>query len=137
MDTNTLASRLAARHHISPAYAHLTVEDLIRQIEHVDERTLDPDDISADDAEFIEGAFAASLTNDENGRTDMADELTSVSNRLRDLQMEADELADTRNALVCRLWEQGATVRAIVEASGLNQSRVYAILNTDTPAGEE
>lgn len=137
MDASTLASRLAARHHISPAYAQRTVEDLIGQIETIDERELDPDDISADDAEFIAGAFAASLANDDNGRADMADELTSVSNRLRDMQMETGELADMRNNLVRRLWERGATRRAIVEASGLNQSRVYAILDADDTDGEE
>lgn len=137
MDASTLASRLAARHHISPAYAQRTVEDLIGQIGAIDERELDPDDISADDAEFIAGAFAASLANDDNRRIDMADELTAVSNRLRDMQMETGELADMRNALILRLWEQGATRRAIVEASGLNQSRVYAILDADDTDEEE
>lgn len=131
MDMQTLADKLATRHHVSPTYATESVENLIGQIERVDERTIDPDDISADDEEFIEGAFAASLVNDDNGRTALTDELIHVSAQLRDLQMEADELADTRNTLVRELWGHGQTVRAIVDASGLNQSRVYAILNTD------
>ena len=137
MDMTTLANRLASRHHVSPAYAAGSVENLIGQIETLEGRELDPDAISGEDAEFLEGAFAASLTNDDNGRSDMADELTSVSDRLRDLQMEADELADTRNALIVELWGRGATVKAIVEASRLNRARVYAILHADDSAGEE
>lgn len=134
MDMQTLANKLAARHHVSPAYTTESVEDIIGQIERVGDCTIDPDDISSDDAEFVEGAFAASLVNDDNGRSDLTDELIHVSAQLRDLQAEADELADTRNTLVRELWEHGQTVRAIVDASGLNQSRVYAILNTDREA---
>ena len=134
MDMNTLASRLATRHHVSPTYAAETVESLIGQIERVDERIIDLDDISSEDAEFIGGAFNASLVNDDNGRTDMADELARVSAQLREIQMEADNLADARNTLVRQLWERGATVKSIVEESGLNQSRVYAILNIDREA---
>lgn len=134
MDMQTLANKLATRHHVSPTYATESVEDIIGQIERVGDCTIDQDDISSDDAEFVEGAFGASLVNDDNGRNDLTDELIHVSAQLRDLQAEADELADTRNTLVRELWEHGQTVRAIVDASGLNQSRVYAILNTDQEA---
>lgn len=134
MDMQTLADKLAARHHVSPTYATESVEDIIGQIERVGDCTIDQDDINSEDAEFVEGAFAASLVNDDNGRSDLTDELIHVSAQLRDLQAEADELADTRNTLVRELWEHGQTVRAIVDASGLNQSRVYAILNTDREA---
>ena len=131
MDQRTLAERLAARHHVSDEFAQDMVSGLIAQIESVDGTGIDPDDIAEPDAVIIEGAFAAALANDNEGRDALEDELSSVSAQLRDLQREADGLASDRNALVRRLWGAGATVKGIVEASGLNQSRVYAIINSE------
>lgn len=131
MDQRTLAERLAARHHVSDEFAQDMVSGLIAQIGSVDGTGIDPDDIAEPDAVFIEGAFAAALANESEGRGALEDELSSVSAQLRDLQREADGLASDRNALVRRLWGAGATVRDIVEASGLNQSRVYAIINSE------
>lgn len=131
MDTHAIATELADRHHVSPEYAEDSVDDLVRQIEQVDERSIDTDDINPDDVEFLRCAFAASLTNDDNGRSELAADLTDIADQLRALQQEADTLAAERNELIRRLWAHGMTVRGIVDAAGLNQSRVYAIINAE------
>lgn len=59
-----LASEAAETHDIDYDAAWDLVEDCIKQVEAVDEKPIDRDDISRNDAEFLRGAIAATLETD-------------------------------------------------------------------------
>lgn len=126
MDITKLAEDLAAQFDITPESAEETAEIYLRQIETIDGRTIDRDDISDDDAEAVATAIDAgseSSTEDDQ----LASELMDISEQIRDRQDQLDQMTARRNEIVVRLLDRANSVRSICEWSGLSRARVYAI----------
>ena len=60
-----LASEAAETHDIDYSAAFRLVALYIAQMESVDGKTIDSDDISAEDADFLRGSIASGLENDD------------------------------------------------------------------------
>ena len=126
MNLSQLAERLAERFDTTVDSTEQLADIYLTQIEQVDNKTIDREDISPEDAEAVATAMQAGMDSsvtDDN----LADDLVDISERIRDLQDELDDLTDQRNQLVNRLLDRANSVRDICEWSGLSRARVYAI----------
>lgn len=126
MNLTELAEQLAERFDTTVDSTEQLADIYLTQIEQVDGKTIDRDDISKEDAEAVATAMQAGMDSsvaDDN----LAADLVDISERIRDLQDELDDLTDQRNRLVNRLLDRANSVRDICEWSGLSRARVYAI----------
>lgn len=58
-DLTTIAQTAAANLNITEATAEAAAETYLAQMEEIDGRTIDPDEINEDDAAFLAGAIAS------------------------------------------------------------------------------
>ncbi|KAA8815704.1 hypothetical protein CSQ85_12305 [Bifidobacterium rousetti] len=126
MNLTELAEQLAERFDTTVDGTEQLADIYLTQIEQVDGKTIDRDDISQEDAEAVATAMQAGMDSsvaDDN----LAGDLVDISERIRDLQDELDDLTERRNRLVNRLLDRANSVRDICEWSGLSRARVYAI----------
>lgn len=126
MNINQLAKQLATRFDITTDSAEQTAENYLTQIEQVDGKTIDRDNISNEDADSVADAIDAGMGS---STTDiqLADQLIELSEQIRDRQSELEELTYQRNELVNRLLDRANSVKDICEWSGLSRARIYAI----------
>lgn len=126
MNINQLAEQLATRFDITEDSAQQTAETYLAQIEQVDGKTIDRDNISPEDAEAVADAFDAGMGSSTTD-SQLADQLIELSEQIRYRQSELDELTEQRNELVNRLLDRANSVKDICEWSGLSRARIYAI----------
>ncbi|PST47638.1 hypothetical protein COO72_11930 [Bifidobacterium callitrichos] len=126
MNIIELAEQLAERFDTTVDSTEQLADIYLTQIEQVDNKTIDRDDISQEDAEAVATAMQAGM---DSSATDdnLANDLVDISERIRDLQDELDDLTDQRNQLVNKLLDRANSVKDICEWSGLSRARVYAI----------
>ena len=122
MNINQLAEQLATRFDS----AQQTAENYLTQIEQVDGKTIDRDNISNEDAESVADAFDAGMGT-STADSQLADQLIELSEQIRYRQSELEELTYQRNELVNRLLDRANSVKDICEWSGLSRARIYAI----------
>ena len=127
MNIIELAEQLAERFDTTVDSTEQLADIYLTQIEQVDGKTIDRDDISQEDAEAVATAMQAAADDTATLDDQLAGELSDISERIRDLQDELDDLTDQRNQLVNRLLDRANSVRDICEWSGLSRARVYAI----------
>lgn len=126
MNINQLAEQLATRFDITTDSAQQTAETYLTQIEQVDGKTIDRDNISDEDAESVADAIDAGMGS-STADIQFADQLIELSEQIRDRQSELEELTYRRNELVNRLLDRANSVKDICEWSGLSRARIYAI----------
>lgn len=61
-DTNTLTTTLAARLNLTEDTVHTALSAYLDQMEYLDGRTINPDNLTDDDAEFLAGAITSAHT---------------------------------------------------------------------------
>ncbi|KFI41921.1 hypothetical protein [Bifidobacterium biavatii] len=137
MTITDLAERMATQFDITIEAAEQSAENYLEQIEQVDRRTIDRNDITSDDADFVIGSFASErgINPDDENKTQipsdkddlLLDQLDTLSATIRDRQETLKDLTDQRNDLIIQLLDRGNSVASICDASGLTRTRVYAI----------
>lgn len=125
-DIQTLAIRTAGRTGITDDAAEAALTTYMEQIEALEQRTIDPDDISDDDAAFLlESVVQAQRAGDLGTR-----ELAALEDTMPGVERAQADLADAeqaRNRAIVEALHAGARVKDVAAASGLSRQRVEQI----------
>lgn len=124
-DTTTIAQTIADKYDVDPEAAEKGAAILLAQIGEVDNKKVDPDDVSAEDADFIVEAYDP----DADGLRMDADlnDLGDLRDRIEQASADLETLYDERAQLIRKLADSGVRIADIMEQSGLNRQRVYQI----------
>lgn len=128
MDINTLANRISARLGITLDAAANAAEDYLAQIEALEQRIIDREDILPDDATFTEEAvYRAQRAGDMGHREEaLLDEaLASYSKAEQDLETAKQVRDDAIRAAL----SAGSKVANLVRQTGLSRARIEQIRN--------
>lgn len=117
---NTLATTMHHMLDLSEDSAASALRTYISQIEQEDGRTIDEDQISDTDAEFLIGAVKAGRDAGDLGTTEIA--------ALEDHMRYQDEWETQRDRLIRDARAAGASVKDLTGATGLSRSRIYTII---------
>jgi hypothetical protein len=123
-----LADQIARTHDLYPDGALALVRLYAHQIEDLDHRVIDEDDIDPDDADTVLGAAGAGILND--APTSRLDDLADLAGQITDQQQDLDDLTNQRNLLIANLLANGTPVPSLVQATGLVRQRIYQIRDT-------
>ena len=121
-----LALRAAGALGITDEAAEAALDTYRQQIEALESRTIDPDDISDDDAGFLTDAVRAAQRSGDLGERELAGLEEAVAQRTR----AADDLATAeqlRDAAIRAALDAGARVKDVMSATGLSRARVDQI----------
>ena len=118
-----LASEAAETHDIDYDAALDLVEDCITQVEAVDEKPIDRDDISRNDAEFLRGAIAATLETDS-GVIRKMDELFEAADAYADALQDLDMLHALRDQAIIAAVEACCTISDIMRVTRLSRDEI-------------
>lgn len=128
MDINTLANRISAKLGITLDAATSAAEEYLTQIEALEQRVIDRDDILPDDATFAEEAvYRAQRAGDMGHREEaLLDEaLASYSKAEQDLETAKQVRDDAIRAALAA----GSKVANLVRQTGLSRARIEQIRN--------
>lgn len=120
--TTTLTALADALHYklgIDPDAAETILTTYITQIEKTDARTINPDEINDEDADFLIGAITAAQKVGDLGHR----ELEALSEHMASTGGTMEE----RDQHILAALGAGARVMDIMEASGLSRPRIYQI----------
>lgn len=129
-DVDGLADQLAERHDVDVYAVQESLEIYLEQMTKEDGREIDPDDLSDDDVEFLEGAFAADMESDGE-----IEALNDLDGAMRDLD-EADDdeevwyARERRDAAIFKAVKNGARIGDVVDCAGLGRDEVDKIVAT-------
>ena len=125
-DLRTLAIRTAGRFDMTDEAAEDTLRIYLKQVEAVDQRTIDPDNINDDDADFLIEAVAHAHSAGDLGERELfhlhevVTEVDYARSRLAHAEAE-------RNTAIKAALDAGARVRDVAAAAGLSRQRVEQI----------
>lgn len=125
-DIQTLAIRTAGRCGITDEAAEGALEEYARQIEALEDRQIDRDNIDADDADFLAESVARAQRAGDLGQR----ELHRVEETLPEVERAQALLADAesqRNDAIRAALNAGARVKDVAAAAGLSRQRVEQI----------
>lgn len=125
-DIQTLAIRTAGRCGITDEAAEGALEEYARQIEALEDRQIDRDNIDADDADFLAESVARAQRAGDLGQR----ELHRVEETLPEVERAQALLADAesqRNDAIRAALDAGARVKDVAAAAGLSRQRVEQI----------
>lgn len=125
-DLHTLAIRTAGRLDMTDEAAEDTLRIYLKQVESVDQRTIDPDNINDDDADFLVEAVARAHSDGLLGE-DEVDDVYKASMDFRDAQLRLTHAEAERNATIKAALFAGARVRDVAAAAGLSRQRIEQI----------
>lgn len=128
MDINTLANRISAKLGITLDAATSAAEEYLTQIEALEQRLIDRDDILPDDTTFVEEAvYRAQRAGDMGHREEaLLDEaLASYSKAEQDLETAKQVRDDAIRAAL----SAGSKVANLVRQTGLSRARIEQIRN--------
>lgn len=128
MDINTLANRISAKLGITLDAATSAAEEYLTQIEALEQRNIDREDIPEDDATFTEEAvYRAQRAGDMGHREEaLLDEaLASYSKAEQDLETAKQVRDDAIRAALAA----GSKVANLVRQTGLSRARIEQIRN--------
>lgn len=125
-DIQTLAIRTAGRCGITDEAAEDTLEEYARQLEALEGREIDRDNINDDDADFLTESVARAQRAGDLGQR----ELQLVEETLPEVERAQALLADAeshRNDAIKAALDAGARVKDVAAAAGLSRQRVEQI----------
>lgn len=128
MDINTLANRISAKLGITLDAATSAAEEYLTQIEALEQRVIDRDDILPDDATFVEEAvYRAQRAGDMGHREEalLEEALAAYEKAEQDLET-AQQIRD--DAIRAAL-SAGSKVANLVRQTGLSRARIEQIRN--------
>ena len=121
-----LTARISGRLGIDDTAARAALETYAAQVADHDHRTIDLDDLSDDDATFLEGAVAAAQRAGDLGDREL-DILTDAARALDAAEAAAEAARHDRDQAVRAAISAGARIVDITAITGLSRNRVYQI----------
>lgn len=125
-DIQTLAIRTAAKLDLTDQAAEDALETYIRQVEALESREIDRDDISDDDAAFLMESMVQAQRSGDLGQAQLA-ELEELMPQVQDAQDQLETMEQQRNTAIKAALSAGARVKDVAAASGLSRQRVEQI----------
>ena len=123
---HTLAAAIHHRHGGDFDFAAEAVETYIAQVEDVDGREIDRDDITEDDADFITDAFAAAQRAGDFGIRQL-DDVAQAAQAVDTAQSTLDQAMVDRDRTIRHALAHGARVPDVVAAAGVTRARIDQI----------
>lgn len=121
-----LTARISGRLGIDEAAARAALETYTAQVADLDGRTIGLDDLSDDDAAFLEGAVAAAQRAGDLGDREL-DILADTVTALDAAEQAAEAARHDRDQAVRAAIFAGARIVDITAITGLSRNRVYQI----------
>ena len=121
-----LTARISGRLGIDDTAARAALEPYAAQVADHDGRTIDLDDLSDDDASFLEGAVAAAQRAGDLGDREL-DTLADAAHALDAAEQAAEAARHDRDQAVRAAISAGARIVDITAITGLSRNRVYQI----------
>lgn len=125
-DIQTLAIRTAAKLDLTDESAESALETYIRQVEALEAREIDRDDISDDDAAFLMESMVQAQRSGDLGQQQLA-ELEELMPDVQDAQDRLETMEQQRNTAIKAALSAGARVKDVAAASGLSRQRIEQI----------
>ena len=125
-DIQTLAIRAAAKLDLTDQAAEDALEIYISQIEALESREIDRDDISDDDAGFLMESMVQAQRSGGLGQAQLA-ALEELMPDVRAAQDTLETMEQQRNKAIKAALAAGARVKDVAAASGLSRQRVEQI----------
>lgn len=125
-DLGTLAARVSGRLGIDDNAASDALKTYIGQIEEIDERTIDVDEISEEDADFLMGACVAGQRAGDFGEQELV-EVKELVEQLDHAEQVVEDLRQRRDAALRRALASGARVTDTMTAGRVSRSRLDQI----------
>lgn len=126
MEMKELMIRVAAKYDMTDDAAWDALDIYLRQIEEIDERTIDRDAIGTDDVDFLIEAVGSAHRAGSLG----LQELLALEELMPDVRRAQDDmqyLEQARNDAIVAALKAGARVKDVAGASGLSRQRVEQI----------
>lgn len=120
MDIQTLTDHIARKMDMSTDAVESALDTYITQIENLDNREINRDEINKDDAEFLAESIKQAQAAGDLGHRELA-HLEYTVGQIAQLESERDPQIRAARAA-------GVTVKQIMAATGLSRARVYGIL---------
>lgn len=121
-----LTARVSGRLGIDDTAARTALETYSAQVADHDSRTIDLDDLSDDDAEFLAGAVAAAQRAGDLGDREL-DILADAARALDAAEQAVEAARHDRDQAVRAAISAGARIVDITAITGLSRNRVYQI----------
>lgn len=125
-DLTTLAIRTAGRCNITDHAAESALETYITQIEALEARNIDRDDISDDDADFLIESVAQAQRAGDLGQVKLA-ALEELMPAVHAAQDTLESMEQQRNTAIREALAAGARIKDVAEATGLSRQRIEQI----------
>lgn len=125
-DIQTLAIRTAAKLGLTDEAAEGALEEYARQLEELESREIDRDDISDDDAAFLIESMVQAQRSGDLGQRQLA-ALEELMPQVQAAQDTLETMEQQRNAAIREALSAGARVKDVAAASGLSRQRVEQI----------
>ena len=126
-DINRLADTLHYMFDMDTSAARDILRDYITQLEQADDSTIDEDEISRDDADFlIESVKSARVSGDIAGNK--LAEVEEAAADYRGMQEEADTLRELRDKAITTAVAAGASKADVARAAGISKQSVAKVV---------
>lgn len=123
-----LADIAAHTHNMDTRAAEEALTTYLHQIEEVDQRTIDPDHISDDDAEFLLDSLTQAHRAGDLG-TQQLTHLEEVATQVADAEDTLKALQAQRDTLIRQAVGAGARTGDTARAAGISSTYLYKVLN--------
>lgn len=125
-DIQTLAIRTAGRCNITDDAAEAALETYISQIEVLEARNIDRDDISNDDADFLIESVAQAQRAGDLGQAKLT-ALEELMPAVHAAQDTLESMEQQRNTAIREALAAGARIKDVAGATGLSRQRIEQI----------
>ena len=121
-----LATQIATRRDVDIGFAAEVVEMYIAQIEGLDGREIDRDDITKGDADSITYAFTSAHRHGNFGVPDL-DDVAAAADAADQAQDALSQAWNDRDRAIRRALARGARVADVMDAAGISRARIDQI----------
>lgn len=121
-----LATRISARHGVDGDFAAEAVETYRAQVEEIDGREIDRDEITQGDADFIIASFASAQRAGDFGTREL-DTLAYAARSVEDANRVLRDAQATRDRAIRNALARGARVVDVMVAAGVSRARIDQI----------
>lgn len=121
-----LAARISDRRDVDIGFAAEVVETYIAQIEGLDGREIDRDDITKGDADAITYAFVSAHRHGNFGVPDL-DDVAAAADAADQAQDALSQAWNDRDRAIRRALARGARVADVMDAAGVSRARIDQI----------
>lgn len=123
-----LTIRTAAKTGITDEAAEAALTTYIGQLEALEQRNIDADDINDDDADFLHESVIQAQRAGDMGQRELA-ALEEVAGDMERAQATLDDVEQQRNKAIRDALDAGARIKDIAAAAGLTRQRIEQIRN--------